>query len=335
MNYLPFLIATVSSVESSTDQIITSEPFWNATNVLAMILTAVLSAIVSWKIAKANTNVKNLSYSIKRYPILDYKFQSENARVPLKEIKIMYGDTILPNPCLVIVEIVNSGNRGIENPPILISNTENIEMIPLEVEDVPKGYFWKIETEDPYSCRISVSLINPKQKLRASFFMNKTPKKPLDFSCAMCDLQCHEVSGNIDKPKRENASFKIPYGAALGGMVVLLTLMLQTEILMRIKDFLFSEFHVYSTNFDIYILAIPILAWILSYVVPRKFNEILISHRSISRALSIGNISLAIVLLYLILNNVLRGYDLQLTIGVITIILFSVSIHIIHLLKKA
>ena len=334
MNYLPFFIATVSSVDSHTEQIITSEPFWNATNVLAMILTAVLSAIVSWKIAKANTNVKNLSYSIRRYPILDCKFQSENARVPLKEIRIMYGDTILPNPCLVIVEIVNSGNRGIENPPILISNTENIEMIPLEVEDVPNGYFWKIESEDSYSCKISASLLNPKQKLRASFFMNKTPKKPLDFSCAMCDLQCHEVSGNIDKPKRENASFKIPYGAALASIAVLLTLLLQTDSLIRIKKLFSHEFGVYYDVFDFYILATPILALILSYLVPRKLNEILVSNRSVSRVLLIGNIILAIVLLYLILNDILKGYNLQLTIGVITIILFSVSIHIIHLLRK-
>lgn len=70
VNYFPFLIATLSAVGSPTEQMVTSEPFWNATNVLAMILTAVLSAIVSWKIAKVNTNVKNLSYSIKRYPII-------------------------------------------------------------------------------------------------------------------------------------------------------------------------------------------------------------------------------------------------------------------------
>lgn len=207
-------------------------------------------------------------------------------------------------------------------------------MIPLEVENVPNGYLWKIESEGSYSCKISASLLNPKQKLRASFFMNKTPKKQLDFSCAMYDLQCHEVSGNIDKPKRETASFKIPYGAALGSIAVLLALLLQTDSLMIIKQFFSDEFRVYYISFDIYILAIPILALILSYLVPRKLNEILVSHRSVSRVLSIGNILLAIILLYLILNDILTGYKLQLTIGVITIILFSVSIHIIHLLRK-
>ena len=135
------------------------DSFWNATNIVVNVLIAIVSAMIAWKVAKVNTNAKTLSYRVSMYPILDYKFQSKNGGVPLKEIKIMYNGAVLPNPCLVLLEITNTGNKGIENPPILISNNEEIEMIPLEIENVPKGFIWKIESENEYSCKISASIL--------------------------------------------------------------------------------------------------------------------------------------------------------------------------------
>ena len=32
-------------------------------------------------------------------------------------------------------------------------------MIPLEIENVPKGFIWKIESENEYSCKISASIL--------------------------------------------------------------------------------------------------------------------------------------------------------------------------------
>lgn len=310
----------------------------NEMSVLISVITTIISVIVTWKAAKLNTNIKSLSYSIKKYPILDSRFRSNDVRAPLNEIRIMYGERILQNPCLVVVEITNSGNNGIENPPIIIGNTENIEMIPLGVENVPNGYHWEIETEGSYSCKIYISLLNPKEKLKASFFMNKTPKNPLSFSCAMCNLQCHEISGNIEKHGNKTSIYQIPYRLKIGIIITLLIILLQMDSIMNLKDFFESRFHVSRFGFDIYVITIPVLALLLSCL-PRKFDKLLaihlMSHRFLSIALVIGIIILASGLLYLILNNILiKDYQLQLTIAAITIVLYSIVIHVIHLLNS-
>lgn len=331
-----YLLSAVTNVAKSVPQEVTNtETFWNATNILANILVAVITAVVAWKVAKVNTNAKSLSYSLKIYPILDYKFRSENSNAPLKEIMITYDGAILENPCLVIVEVINSGNKGIENPPILISNNENIEMIPLEVDEVPKGYSWKIETETPSSCKISASLINPKQKLRASFFMSSNPKEELEFSCAMCDLQCHEISGTVEKDKKEKSAFKIPYGAVLGGITVFLILLLQTEMIIDIKSIISNAFEVPSICFDIYVISIPILALILSVLVPRKINILILKHHLLFGLIAMSLFVIASIFLYMILRNILfSDFFKQMIIGAISAFLYSCSIHIFHLYKN-
>lgn len=320
--------------ENVTQQVANLDSFWNATNIVVNVLIAIVSAMIAWKVAKVNTNAKTLSYRVSMYPILDYKFQSKNGGVPLKEIKIMYNGAVLPNPCLVLLEITNTGNKGIENPPILISNNEEIEMIPLEIENVPKGFIWKIESENEYSCKISASLINSKQKLRASFFMSENPRNPLEFSCAMCDLSCHEVTGSIEKTKKTKSDFKVPYGAALGGLTLLLIFLMQTESVYNLKIFFSRNFGVVHFGFDIYIIAIPIFAVILSWVIPRRFNELIMRHRLTGSGIAGIFFCTASILLYMILQNIFFSGSIQMIIAVITIVLYSSVIHIIHIVKK-
>ena len=333
--YLLTVATNSVEVENITQQAANSDSFWNATNILVNVLIAIISAMIAWRVAKVNTNAKTLSYRVSMYPILDYKFQSKNGGVPLKEIKIMYNGAVLPNPCLVFLEITNTGNKGIENPPILISNNEEIEMIPLEIENVPKGFIWKIESENEYSCKISASLINSKQKLRASFFMSENPKNPLEFSCAMCDLSYHEVTGSIEKTKKTKSDFKVPYGAALGGIALLLIFLMQTELAYNLKMIFSRNFGVVDFGFDIYIIAIPIFAAILSWAIPRRFNALLMEHRLIGSGIAAIFFCTASILLYMILQNIFfSSFRIQIIIAVITIVLYSSVIHVIHIMKK-
>lgn len=329
-----FLSATTSVAERAAEQTVNTGSLWNATNILVTILVGMITAIVTWKAAKANVNERSLSYSLKIYPILNNKFQSKD-NSPWRNIKITYNDVILTNPCLVSVEIINTGNKGIENPPILISNNEEIEMIPLEVEEVPKGYIWKIEPENLGACKISASLINPKQKLQASFFMSRNPQKPLQFSCAMCDLQCHQISGTIDEKEVKPATVKAQYGVALGIFSALLLLVFQTGVMSIVSNLFAREYNVMPEFFEIYILSIPIIALVFCYIVPSKVNAFIIRHRMKSGVVAAILILIATFLLYLILNNIwIRGNDAQIIIAIITVLLYACSIHLCHYVKK-
>lgn len=333
--YLLLVVASVAeTAETAVNQTTGADSFWSATNILVTVLVGMITAIVTWKAAKANVNEKSLSYSLKIYPILNNRFQT-NGNASWRNIKITYNNVTLANPCLVSLEIINTGNKGIENPPILISNKEQIEMIPLEVEDVPNGYIWKIESEGNDSCKVSASLINPKQKLRASFFMSHNPQEELDFSCAMCDLQCHEINANIETKEKSISNIKIPYSAVLGGIAVFLLLLLQLENMISIRNFFSHNFRVEPIFFDIYILSIPIVSLLFSYFMPKRINLLIIRHHLISGVVAIILFLMASIFLYMILNNIwIVSYRIQMVIAFFTVLLYSTSIHICYYVKK-
>ena len=328
------LFATISVAESTAEQTVTTGSLWNAANILVTILVGFITAVITWKAAKANTNERSLSYSLKIYPILNNKFQSKDNH-SLRNIKIIYNDVVLTNPCLVLIEIINTGNKGIENLSAFISNNEGIEMIPLEVEEIPKGYDWKIESESLDTCKIFASLLNPKQKLQVSFFMSCNPQKPLQFSCAMCDLQCHEISGNINEKEVKKSTIKVQYSTALCICFVLLLLVFQTGIMNFISIFLAERYYFIPEFFEIYIISIPLVALMLCYTVPGKVNAFIMKNGMKSGLVAILLIFISTFLLYLILNNIwICGNNAQIITAITTVILYACAIHLWHHAKK-
>lgn len=325
-----FSVITIAA-EETVNQTATSNTFWNATDIIVTIIGCIITAIVTWKAAKANANKKALSYSLKIYPILNKKLQQQDS-TSLNDIIITYNNVVLKNPCLVSVEIINTGNKGIENPPILISNREQIEIIPLEIEEVPKGYTWKIESETSESCKISVSLINPKQKLRASFFMSHNPKEPLDFSCAMCDVQCHDISGNIDKKEKGLIKTKISYSVVLGGISIFLLLLLQSSVMIDVKQFFSDEFGVIPVFFDLYVVAIPLVALFFFYSMPKQVNELVVKRRATFIIVAFILFTISTFSLFLILNNILiENPESQVLVAILSVLLYSSTIHLCYL----
>ena len=113
-------------------------------------------------------------------------------------MKIQYRDKVLSNPCLLALEIVNSGNDAINDPPIKIRTDENIEIIPGYFEDVPSGYegLWSFSKTTPNSCNIQLEHLNPKQVVKTRFFLDNLPQNKMVFECPMPNLQIQEAAYN-------------------------------------------------------------------------------------------------------------------------------------------
>ena len=73
-----FSVITIAA-EETVNQTATSNTFWNATDIIVTIIGCIITAIVTWKAAKANANKKALSYSLKIYPILNKKLQQQDS----------------------------------------------------------------------------------------------------------------------------------------------------------------------------------------------------------------------------------------------------------------
>jgi len=94
------------------------------------------------------------------------------------------------------VDIINSGNVALLNPPIKIESKDTTYIIPAYLEDVPDGYdfHWNIEREDGETCLIKADHINPGQIVKARFLMDKMPPECPMFICAMPDLKIKRIA---------------------------------------------------------------------------------------------------------------------------------------------
>lgn len=111
------------------------------------------------------------------------------------QLEITYKGEVLPEPTLLAVNIRNTGNVAIDNPPIEIEAIGTTYVIPGYIEDVPPGYenLWTLERSDAESCKIKLDHINPGQIVKARFFLDEIPDKKLLFKCPMRDLTIKEV----------------------------------------------------------------------------------------------------------------------------------------------
>ena len=110
------------------------------------------------------------------------------------------------NPCLLLVELQNSGNKSILNPPISIKTDTKIYAG--YFQDVPNGYeeFWKMQQKNDNCCNIFLDHINPKQTVKAYFFLDHFSEN-ISIECPMPDLLLEEhypqLKGKSKKHKKE------------------------------------------------------------------------------------------------------------------------------------
>lgn len=154
----------------------------------------IATLLVTWFAAvystKKNIRTYKLKYGIQLFPIIGQEFYKSG------DLKIYYKDELLPEPTLLTIDIINSGNAAIERPPIEVEAIGATYIIPGYIEDIPSGYEnkWTLERTGPESCAIKLEHLNPGQVVKARFFLDENPIEKPVIKCAMKDLTIKEVN---------------------------------------------------------------------------------------------------------------------------------------------
>lgn len=175
--------------------------------VIVTLLVGVVSWFVSAALARRSMSRKEFQYRLKMTPLLDkHRFREAN------QITMSYKDEVIDELVLLELDIINSGNVAIENPPIKIEAQDATYIIPAYIDDVPDGYddFWEFEREDGETCLIKVKHINPGQVLKARFLMDQVPSGEPMFTCPMPNLKIKRTT-NIELSPLASKLLEITY----------------------------------------------------------------------------------------------------------------------------
>ena len=157
---------------------------------VATLVTGVGSWFVSAYYAKKSLQNDELSYSMKMTPLLGNKIFKEASKLEIK-----YKGEEIDELVLLEVDLVNTGNRSIRNPPVKIVGPGATYVIPAYIEDIPPGYdaLWELVRDDGETCLIQADHINPGQIIKARFLMDAMPDQEPEFSCPLPDLKIRRI----------------------------------------------------------------------------------------------------------------------------------------------
>lgn len=160
-------------------------------SIAATIVIGILSWFVSAYITKKGLQKKRLSYEIKIHPIISKAFFNKT-----DDLKVYFKNELLPDPTLLSIDIMNTGNVAIERPPIEVEAVGATYVIPGYIEDIPLGYeeLWTMERTDAEKCSIRLDHINPGQVVKARFFLDENPKELPLFKCPMKNLEIKKIN---------------------------------------------------------------------------------------------------------------------------------------------
>ena len=164
--------------------------------IVATLIVGIISWFVSAYLTKKSQQKKILTYEMKKYHIISTDFLKKS-----NDIKVYYKDDILPEPTLLAVDIINSGNIAINNPPIEIDAVGATCIIPGYIEDIEPGYedLWSLERTNAESCAIKLAHINPAQVVKARFFLDEFPTEMPIFKCPMENLKIRKVDTELKR----------------------------------------------------------------------------------------------------------------------------------------
>ncbi len=165
---------------------LTTSDLIGISGVAATILAALIAWLVSAWATKRSLAKQAIGYRMIMSPLLTID------KVPggSAALKIEFNGEQLVEPTLLSVDIVNLGNRALENPPIVIEAVGATYVIPIYIESVPLGYedLWSLERTDAEKCAVRLEHINPGQVVKARFFLDEVPSQMPVFKCAMKDV---------------------------------------------------------------------------------------------------------------------------------------------------
>lgn len=154
--------------------------------VVVTLLVGGISWFVSAALARRAMSRKELQYRLRMTPLLDKsRFREAD------QIVMSYKEDVIDELVLLELDIINSGNVALENPPIKIEAPDATYIIPAYIDDIPAGYdeHWDFEREDGEICLIKVNHINPGQVIKARFLMDKVPSGEPVFTCPLPNLK--------------------------------------------------------------------------------------------------------------------------------------------------
>lgn len=302
--------------------------------IVATILVGVITCLVTWKLTMKSIKQLKMSYNVQIFPILSNSV-TNNTEINLEDLKIQYKDKSLSNPCLLALEIVNTGNEAISNPPIKVRIDEDIEIIPGYFEDIPSGYeeLWGFSKTTSSSCNIHLEHINPKQVVKARFFLDNLPQKKVIFECPMQNVQTQEVAY-----RNTSATNKIAISTQSNIILICITALLYITIPQwseYIRGFIWTtQIHLNTHEVVIFIMALLILSIVMNvYGVP-VLDKFIKSHPKYSIGIRLIMIILSVILLALIVcDYIIINVTAQTITAIIVVVLLSLFIHLAFISK--
>jgi hypothetical protein len=158
---------------------------------LGGVVATLLGIVVTWLVAGRTQAKKQLSYRMSLDSLMPKKLAD-----PEEKLEIKYKGELLVEPVLLSVDITNTGNAPIENPPIEVEAVGATYVIPGYFEGSPAGYedLWTIERTDAESCAIRLAHINPGQTVRARLLLDEFPDDRPVFKCPMMGVEVKELA---------------------------------------------------------------------------------------------------------------------------------------------
>ena len=107
--------------------------------VVVTLVVGIVSWFVSAALARRSMKLMELQYRLRMIPLLDKSRFRE-----INQITMSYKGDVIDELVLLELDIINSGNVSIENPPIKITSRDATYIIPAYIDDIPSGYdnFW-------------------------------------------------------------------------------------------------------------------------------------------------------------------------------------------------
>lgn len=306
--------------------------------IIATIIVGILTCFVTWIVAMRSIKQMKLTYNMKSYPILTNDINIHNTS-QTNDFKIYYKDDLLETPCLLAVDIENIRNKAIENPPIKISNTEDIKMIPGYFENLSEGYenIWSVESVTQNSCKLFLQHINPKQTAHLRIYLNKYPQKEFKFECPMADLQIQKGNSVIESYSKFNMKRDRNFVINIALIAIALLFFITIDSWRVIIDELiwYTGAKVSAVLSIVFVIAVLILAVILNICKPQKTTALINKHKRGMVLISLGMVIISFILLYLIVyNTLIITMASQFVTAIVTLLMQSISIHILTIVKS-
>ena len=327
MNFAILLTDTLSTMEAAASAADTVAQTNNYLGAFITVICCIITCTVTWKVTLLSIEKKKFTYQTHLFPLL-----SKVEGVNIADMKMEYKEETLKNPCFLTVDIMNTGNKSVENPSITIGYDENIRIIPAYLEDVPRGYEkdWKLTQDqgENNKCKISLNHLNAKNTVKARFFLDNYPNGRVYVTCPMSDLEVIEGSlSRLSENLNKNPSWRKLNMYLTGFTCFLIYSYLASGGEYWLKYFLsFTDWHLRTFHVYIYLIGVILLSQGMNWFGKSWLDRVREQFGVKAFIIEIILIILSIFGIYAMLYDKVI-YGIQVIFAIIIIILHSFLIH--------